>query len=51
MVEQHINPAGTVTYNKFFLPTYKRKTSAEFKKQDQAAMGSQILHQLGGVLQ
>lgn len=32
MVEQHINPAGTVAYNKFFLSAYKRKTSAEFKK-------------------
>lgn len=32
MVEQHIDPANTVAYNKFFLSAYKCKTSAEFKK-------------------
>lgn len=32
MIEQHVNPTGTVAYDKFFLPANKSKTSAKFKK-------------------
>ncbi len=33
MIKQQIYPSGTVANDKFFLPSYKRKTGAEFKQE------------------
>lgn len=32
VIKQHINPAGMVAHDQFFLPPHKRETGTEFKK-------------------